>query len=126
MLRRVPAAAVSAPVEISGQDALAGSALLVALGAALPLLSHPPGLPCPLRTFTGVPCPLCGMTTGVEATLYGHPLQAASANPAAPLLVASAVYAIARRPARVVAPAWLLVLLAACSWLFELYRFDLL
>ena len=119
------AALIPARVEISGQDAVAGSLALVAAGLALPLL-HDPGVPCPLRTFTGVPCPLCGMTTGVEETLHGHPLQAAAANPLAPALVAAAVYALARRPAGVRIPGWLAVLAVCGAWLFELGRFGVL
>jgi hypothetical protein len=118
--------ALAAPVEVSGRDAVTGSIVLLAAGLALPLLGHPPGLPCPLRTLTGVPCPLCGMTTGVEATLHGHPLQAAAANPCALVLVAAALYALALRPAAVRLPAWTAVLVVCAAWVFELGRFGVL
>jgi hypothetical protein len=121
---------VSAPgaahVEVSGPDALTGSLVLLAAGLALPLLHHPPALPCPLRTLTGIPCPLCGMTTGVEETLHGHPLQAASANPFAPVLVAAALYALARRPARLRLPAAAAAVVVCAAWVFELARFGVL
>jgi len=114
------------PIEVSGRDAVTGSLVLLAAGLALPLLDHPPSLPCPLRTLTGTPCPLCGMTTGVEETLHGHPLQAAAANPCAPVLVAAAVYALARRPAGVRIPGWLAALAVCAAWVFELGRFGVL
>jgi hypothetical protein len=118
--------ALAAPVEVSGRDAVTGSLVLTALGLALPLLDHPPTPGCPLRALTGVPCPLCGMTTGVEETLHGHPVQGAAANPLAPLLVAAALYALARRPAALRIPAWSGGVLVLAAWLFELHRFGVL
>jgi hypothetical protein len=100
---------------------------MLALGAALPHVTGNPGLPCPLRTLTGVPCPLCGMTTSVKATLHGDLHAAASANPFGILAVVLAVILLVR-------PGWRqlrlpMVTLAgagALSWLFELHRFHLL
>ena len=73
---------------------------MLAAGAILPFLPGHAGLPCPLRTLTGVPCPMCGMTTSVEATLHGHPGSALGANPAGPALVLCAVAILLRRPKR--------------------------
>src|SRR5579863_451029 len=57
-----------------------GGAML-ALGLALPHVPGDPGLPCPLRTLTGVPCPFCGLTTSVKATLHADWHGAVAANP---------------------------------------------
>jgi len=62
--------------------ALRFAALAVVVGGAL--RSHIPGEPgiaCPLRAITGVPCPGCGMTTGVTQLLAGDPMGALRANP---------------------------------------------
>ena len=42
------------------------------LGAAIvrPMIPHQPGLPCPLHTLTGVPCPMCGMTRSVTSAVH--------------------------------------------------------
>ena len=101
-----------------------GGAMLV-LGLVLPHLPGNPGLPCPLRTTTGVPCPLCGMTTSVEAALRGDMHAAAAANPFGILAVLTAIILLVR-PAwrRLQVPVSIVVVAGAVSWLFELHRFH--
>lgn len=109
-------------------------ALMVVGAAALPVLPDVGPL-CPLRRLTGVPCPFCGMTTGVLALSRGDVIAAFAANPVAPLIVAAVVLSFlpfiyrsrplregfARaRPAGRVVP-WLLLPLL---WVWELHRFD--
>jgi len=116
---------VLAPVTFDLADTRGAAVALLAAGAALPLLPGHAGLQCPLRTLTGVPCPLCGMTTSVEATLRAHPLSALAANPAGPVAVAVAALLLVRRPARPLhAPRVAVILLLALLWLFELHRFS--
>lgn len=96
------------------------------LGAAfvLPALPGHPGLACPLRAATGVPCPLCGMTTSVEDTVHLHVGAALAANPAGVLAVAAALLALVVRPRRVTMPTAAGVMLMASMWLFELHRYG--
>ncbi|MFC4908978.1 DUF2752 domain-containing protein [Actinomadura gamaensis] len=44
---------------------------------------HDPGVLCPLRTLTGIPCPLCGGTTAFIELGAGRPGHAVLANPVA-------------------------------------------
>ena len=98
------------------------------LGAAflLPALPGHPGMPCPLRTLTGVPCPLCGMTTSVEDTAHGHLEGAFWANPAGIALVAGAIVLLIRRPKHLVVSRVAAVATLAAMWAFELHRFGFL
>ncbi|HET7482696.1 MAG TPA: DUF2752 domain-containing protein [Actinomycetota bacterium] len=98
------------------------------LGAAAlyPLVPHP-DLICPLRATTGIPCPLCGMTTSVTATVHGDIGAALAANPAGVLAVAVAgVLLVSRRARALRVPPLLWGLLLAGMWLFELFRFSIL
>lgn len=119
---------------------------LAGLGAAVasfvyPMASHATGLglPCPLRTLTGVPCPLCGMTTAATSLAAGDPRAALAANPFVTVLAAGTLWMTALLAARAtgLAPApvpwsqparrrarWVVALLAAGSWVFELHRFG--
>ena len=103
-----------------------GAAMLF-LGAVLPHLPGDPGVPCPLRTVTGVPCPFCGLTTSVKAVMRGDGHAAWVANPFGLLAVAAAVALLLRpRWRQVSLPAVIVVAALATSWLFELHRFHFL
>jgi Protein of unknown function (DUF2752) len=104
---------------------LAGVAMLGA-GALLPVLPGHPGLACPLRAMTGIPCPLCGMTTSVEETVRLDVNDAIAANPAGVVAVAVALLLLVWRPARLRLP-WQAVPVALLGmWAWELNRFSIL
>jgi hypothetical protein len=107
---------------LSGGDLTISGGVMLALG----IVPGHHGLPCPLRTLTGVPCPLCGMTTSVEATLHGHLATALRANPAGVVAVVVAVALLVVRPARVPIPTAGLYATIASMWVFELWRFALI
>jgi hypothetical protein len=97
------------------------------------------GLPCPLRTLTGIPCPGCGLTTAAIALVRG---QLGAAFAASPVIYGLAALAVAVGPLILLratgvlnppAPwsprrrrmvGWLSGLLALASWLFQLHRFG--
>jgi hypothetical protein len=96
-------------------------------------------LPCPLRALTGVPCPLCGMTTAATGLAAGDLGAAMAANPFALLLagftLVMAVLMAARAIGRLAPPAqwpasrrrqgyWVVAVSAAASWAFQLHRFG--
>jgi hypothetical protein len=104
---------------------LAGAAM-VAGGAALQLLPVHPPIFCPLRAMTGIPCPLCGMTTSVEATLRLDFADAAAATPAGIVAVTAAVVLLVVRPAALRLPAPALYVALAAMWVYQLHRFSFL
>ena len=96
-------------------------------------------LPCPLRTVTGVPCPFCGMTTAATGLAGGDLGAAVAANPFVLVLagftLVMAVLMAARAAGWLAPPAqwpaarrrqsyWVVALLAAASWAFQLHRFG--
>jgi hypothetical protein len=65
-------------------------AVAAAAGGALLILHvNPVGLlvGCPLRIWTGIPCPTCGGTLAVRELLAGHLLGALAANPLVTLVI---------------------------------------
>jgi len=114
------------------------------VGALYPfLMAHTggQGVPCPLRTLTGVPCPFCGMTTATVAIIHGNWAAAAATNPfaylAAALVVGTAPVLVARAAGQAPLPRpwseWarrrigrVMAGLVALSWLFQLRRYGFL
>ncbi|MDQ5816045.1 MAG: DUF2752 domain-containing protein [Actinomycetota bacterium] len=104
---------------------VAGTAMLF-LALTLPLVPGYPGVPCLLRTFTGVPCPFCGMSTSVKETVRLQLRDAWAANPAGVLAVAAAVLLILFRPRRMALPTLLIPVILGAMWVFQLFRFSIL
>jgi Protein of unknown function (DUF2752) len=100
------------------------AALLLGCAAARAAVPGEPGLPCGVRELTGVPCPLCGMTTSVTATVELDLAGALAANPAGPTLVVLAVAVLAGPGRRLAVRPVVVYLALAAMWLWELNRFS--
>jgi hypothetical protein len=119
---------------------------LTGLGAAAAASVYPAvrratglGLLCPLRTLTGVPCPMCGMTTAATSLAAGDLGAATAANPFVLMLAAGTLLMTALLAARALGLAappaawsqtarrracWAVALLLAASWTFQLHRYG--
>ena len=113
-------------ITLDPTDLRYAAASVVVAGAALPLLSLHPPLACPLRTVTGVPCPLCGLTTSVGATVRLDVGAALAATPAGVAAVAIAIAVLVVRPRVLRVPVPLPYLVLGCMWLYQLHRFSFL
>jgi hypothetical protein len=111
---------------IDARDLVIASGVMLGAAFVLPALPGHPGAPCPLRTLTGIPCPLCGMTTSVEATVHLNLVDALAANPAGIAAVLAAAVLLLLRPPRIVLPRAAVVGSLAAMWVFELFRFSIL
>jgi hypothetical protein len=125
--------------DFSVPERLGGFGLAVAAAAVVwpAVAARGGGLPCPLRLFTGCPCPACGLTTAAVALVRGHVGEAVAANPAIVGLAACALVVVplvALRAAGLVRPPrpwpaawrrrteWVAGLLGAASWFYQLHR----
>ncbi|RSN70175.1 DUF2752 domain-containing protein [Actinomadura sp. WAC 06369] len=104
---------------------------VAAVGASWIHRVNDPGVLCPLRALTGIPCPLCGGTTVFIELGAGHPARALLANP---VVLAGAIgFAVAPLgPGRrwwALAPrtrSWVLGIALVGSELWQLVRFGVL
>lgn len=103
---------------------LAGA--MLAIGALLAFSPIHPGLACPLRATTGVPCPFCGMTTSVKECLRMDFTAAFLANPGGIAAVVSALVLVVWRPKSIKVPVLGLAAAGMSLWLFQLFRFQVL
>jgi len=108
-------------------------ALVVTVAVAVARLHavYDPGVLCPLRAVTGVPCPLCGSTTAFIRLGSGDLTAALAAQPmtaAATVLAVAAPCGVAARWRRL-SPRWRITLTVATafgSWVYQLHRFGVL
>jgi len=102
---------------------IAGAAML-GVAAVRPLIPVELVPPCPLRTITGIPCPMCGMTRGVTALVHGDFAHALLMNPASYLAVALAVLLLVQwRAKRVVIPVWVIIGVLAVMWTWQVFKY---
>ena len=100
-------------------------AAMLGVAAVRPLVPFEFVPPCPLRTITGIPCPMCGMTRGVTAVVHGELGRALTLNPGAFLAVAVAILLLLRwRATRVVVPVWAIATLVAVLWTWQLFKYS--
>lgn len=118
---------VRARSSIDLQDLRIAGGLLIGAAALLPVLPGPDGVPCPLRSLTGIPCPFCGMTTSVIAAVHLDFLAAVAANPAGVVAVLAAVGLLTfRRRREVTLPVWPVPVAIALMEIWQLARFGVL
>ncbi len=103
-------------------------AAMLGIAAVRPMLPVEPGLPCPLRTLTGVPCPLCGMTRSVTAAVHGHLAHSLVLNPGGIVAVMLAVALLAGwllgwRVRRLTYATWLVPVVLGAMWAYQLFKY---
>jgi hypothetical protein len=97
---------------------------MLGIAAVRPLIPVELVPPCPLRTITGIPCPMCGMTRGVTALVRGDFAHALLMNPASYLAIALAVLLLVQwRTKRVVIPVWVIIAVLAVMWTWQVFKY---
>lgn len=127
-LERVLAASAHGPLGVALR---LGGMSVAAVLASLVHRVHDPGILCPVRALTGVPCPFCGGTTVFMELGAAHPARALAANPvvlAGAIGLATAPLGSGRRwwainPRTRV---WILGVVVGLSWVWQLARFGFL
>jgi len=128
----VPRRPVRTARDPKGTAVRIGALSLLAVAAAAVHQHADPGVLCPLRRLTGVPCPFCGSTTVFMEAGAGHWGAAVAANPFTVVAVIVFLFSPAfgfdapdrwtRLPVRLRWIAGAVVL--GASWLWQLHRFG--
>ena len=109
---------------VDTRDARLAGAAMLGVAALRPLIPFEFVPPCPLRTLTGIPCPLCGMTRGVTSLVSGDFAHALLMNPASYLAVALAVVLLLQwRTKKVVIPVWMIMTVLGAMWTWQLFKY---
>ncbi len=112
----------STSVDLRGARLAAGA--MVGIATVRPAIPFEFVPPCPLRTLTGIPCPMCGMTRGVTSLVSGDFAHALLMNPASYLALALVVLVFFQwRTRRVVVPVWAIVVVLAGMWTWQLFKY---
>jgi hypothetical protein len=117
-----PMPASPAPAtRLRARELRVASGAMIAVAAVWPRLPVHPGIECPLRAITGVPCPFCGMTRAVVAAVHGHFATSLAFNPGGILVLALAIFTLFRPAwlARVRAPVWVLLAVFGALWIWN-------
>ena len=102
---------------------IAGAAML-GIAAVRPLIPVEFVPPCPLKTVTGIPCPMCGMTRGVTSLVHGDFAHALLMNPASYVAVALALVLLFQwRTRKVVIPVWVIVTALGLMWTWQIFKY---
>ena len=114
----------SGATSVDLRTARIGAAGMVAVAVARPTIPFEFVPPCPLRTITGIPCPMCGMTRGVTSLVNGDFAHALLLNPASYLAVALALLLFVQwRTKKIVVPVWAIVVVLATMWTWQLFKY---
>ena len=118
---------ITARHRIELRDLRVAGGIMLAAGLLRGVSHASVGLPCPLKAATGIPCPLCGMTTSVTAAVTGDVATAIEANPAGVVaVVVAVVLLVIPRFEAVDLPRWALPGGLVVTWVWELFRFNVL
>jgi hypothetical protein len=99
---------------------------LLSLALLVPMIPGYPGVACPLRSLTGIPCPFCGTTTAVREASQLDLLTSLKTNPAPLLAVGLALGLLAFRTKKLRVPLAILLALPAFLWIVQLARFSII
>jgi hypothetical protein len=115
---------LSGTTSLDVREARIAGAAMLGVAAVRPLIPFEFVPPCPLKTITGIPCPLCGMTRGVTSLVHGDVAHALLMNPGAFLAIGIALVLLLQwRRKKVVVPVWVLVTLLGVLWTWQLFKY---